>query len=158
MEGSIIPHSTQIVATQVMSTDTKLSINETRGNLTISQVELELFTKLKKALQEGATGGVFERASGIKDAFFQGKDLSKDEILIVRNKVFSDLSGFEHWFYDLIRFVSGPTLPEKSIPSIGLIGAIAFILELFFSMLLTFIVEFIQRCRQREKIGVEKKG
>ena len=97
-----LPPSTQMVATQVISADIKLNINDTQRNLTINQVELELFTRLKKALREGGTGGLFERVSGIKDGFFQGKDLSKDEILIVRNKVFSDFSGFEHWFQDVM--------------------------------------------------------
>jgi|LQYC01.1.fsa_nt_gi LPS O-antigen subunit length determinant protein (WzzB/FepE family) len=152
-----LPPSTQMAATQVMSADTKLNINATQRKLTTSQVELELFTSLKKALREGETGDLFERVSGIKDGFFQGKDLSKDEILIVRNKVFSDFSGFEHWFHDVIRFVSGPTLPEKSMPSKRLVAAIAFILGFFFSLLLAFFLEFIRRSRQREKMEVEKK-
>ena len=152
-----LPPSTQMVATQVISADIKLNINDTQRNLTINQVELELFSRLKKALREGRTGGLFERVSGIKDGFFQGKDLSKDAILVVRNKVFSDFSGFEHWFQDVMRFVSGPTLPEKSMPSKRLVAAIAFILGFFFSLLLAFFVEFIQRNRQREKMEVEKK-
>ena len=152
-----LPPSTQMIATQIMSADTKLSINETQRNLTISQVELELFTKLKKALREKGTGSLFERVSGITDGFFQGKDLTKNEIIIVRNKAFADFSGFERWFHDIIRFVSGPTLPEKSTPPKRVVAAIAFILGFFFSLLLAFFVEFIQRNRQREKMEVEKR-
>lgn len=149
-----LPPATQMVATQVMSTDIKLNINDTERKLKINQVKLDLFARLKKALREGGTGCLFERVSGITDGFFQEKDLSKDEILIVRNKVLSDFSGFEHWFHDVIRFVSGPTLPEKSMPSKRLVGAIAFNLGLIFFMLLAFFVDFIQRSRQREKVDL----
>jgi|GEM_PF-3736248 len=146
-----LPPFTQMVATQVMSADIKLNINNAERNLKINQVELEIFTRLKKVLREGGTGSLFERVSGITDEFFQGKDLNKDEILIVRNKVFSDFSGFERRFHDIIRFVSGPTLPEKSMPSKKLVAALTFNLGLFFSLLLAFFLEFIQRSRHRKK-------
>ncbi len=152
-----LPPFTQMVATQVMSADIKLNINNAQRNLAINQVELEIFTRLKKALREGGTGSLFERVSGITDEFFQGKDLNKDEILIVRNEVFSDFSGFERRFHDIIRFVSGPTLPEKSTPSKRLVAAITFNLGFFFFLLLAFFLEFIRRSRQREKMEVEKK-
>lgn len=154
-----LPPSTQMVATQVVITDTKLGINETERQLKINRVKLELFTELKKALGAGDySESLFEHLVGIKDEFFQGKDLKRDEILIVHNKVSADFAQFEHHFRDVMQFVSGPTLPIEAKPSKRLVVAVSFFLGLFFFTLLAFFLEFIQQGRQRERKEVVTRG
>lgn len=153
-----LPPSTQAVATQVLIADIELNITSTERQLKINQVKLELFTELKKALEAGGPENLFEHLAEIKDEFFQGKDLTKDEMLIVRNEIFADFAHFEHWFDDVIQFISGPTLPERAKPSTRIVVAVTFFLGLFFFTLLAFFLEFIQRSRQREEIAKKTKG
>jgi hypothetical protein len=153
-----LPPSTQIVAAQVAITDTKLGINDSERRLKINQVKLALFTILKEPLVKGRSGKLLERLVRIKEEFFQGKDLRKDEILIVRNDISADFAQFERWFAVVMQFVSGPTLPEKAKPPVTLVAAVAFVVGMFFFTLLAFFLEFIQRSRQRERIEGEAKG
>jgi len=153
-----LPPSTQAVATQVVIADVKLDINDTERQLKINRVKLELFTELKKALEAGNySASLFEHLAGIKDEFFQGKDLRKDEILIVHNEVSADFARFEHRFDDVMQFISGPTLPQRAKPSKRMVVAVTFFLGLFFFTFLAFFLEFIQQGRQREMIEGEKK-
>jgi hypothetical protein len=154
-----LPPSTQMVATQVVTTDTKLSINKTERQLKINRVKLELFTSLKKtALEAEDRKGLLEGLAGIKDEFFKEKDLKRDENLIVKNEVFADFARLEHRFDDVMQFISGPTLPQKAKPSKRIVVVITFVFGLFFFTLLAFFLEFIQRSRQQERIGGGKKG
>ena len=147
-----LPPSTQIVAAQVAISEAKLNIKDTERQLKINRVKLELFQAFKGALGDGASiGGLFERLKKVRDDFFKDKDLSKDEVLIVRNEVYSDFARFEHLFRDVIRFISGPTTPKKAKPSPKMMAAIAFVLALFFFVLLAFSLEFIQRGRKRQE-------
>jgi len=153
-----LPPSTQAVATQVVITDTKLGISDTERQLKINRVKLELFTRLKNALEAGDTGSLFEHLAGIKDAFFQGKDLKRDEVLLVRNEVFADFARFDHRFHDVMQFISGPTLPQKAKPSKRIVVAVTFFLGLFFFTFLAFFLEFIRRSQQQERIARKTKG
>ncbi|MBN1254718.1 MAG: hypothetical protein JXA50_05535 [Deltaproteobacteria bacterium] len=154
-----LPPSTQMVATQVVLTDTKLDINETERKLKINRVKLQLFTGLKNALEAGDySDSFFEHLTGLKDEFFQGKDLKRDEILIVHNEVFADFALFKHRFNDVMQFISGPTLPQRAKPSKRIVVAITFFLGLFFFTLLAFFLEFIQRGQQRERKEVVTRG
>jgi hypothetical protein len=154
-----LPPSTQAVATQVVITETKIDIGDTERQVKINRVKLGLFTELKKALEAGDySENLFEHLAGIKDEFFQGKDLRRDEILIVRNEVFADFARFEHHFNDVMQFISGPTLPQKAKPSKKMVAAVAFVLGLFFFTLFAFFLEFIQRSQQRERIAGKTKG
>jgi len=148
-----LPPSTQAVATEVTISDIKLGIRDTERQLKINRVKLEIFTRMKKALETGDAKSLFERLAGIKETFFQGKDLTRDENLLVRNEVFADFAQFEHWFHDVMQLVSGPTLPQKAKPSKRVVVAITFVFGLFFFTLLAFFLEFIQQGRQREKAG-----
>ena len=150
--------SAQIVATEVVITDTRLHISDTERKLKINRVKLALFTKLKNALEARDSGSLFEHLAEIKDEFFQGKDLSRDEILIVRNGVFADFARFEHRFQDVMQFISGPTLPERAKPSKRIVVAVTFFLGLFFFTFLAFFLEFIQRGQQRVRKEVVTKG
>jgi len=153
-----LPPSTQAVATQVVITDTRLGISDTERQLKINRVKLELFTELKKALEAGNySASLFEHLAGIKDEFFQGKDLKRDEILIVHNEIFADFARFEHRFNDVMQFISGPTLPQRAKPSKRVVVAVTFFLGLFFFTLLAFFLEFIQR-GQKQEMASEKKG
>jgi len=147
-----LPPSTQMVATQVAISEDRLNIRDTERQLKINRLKLELFQAFKGALgDEASIGGLFERLKKVRDDFFKDKDLSRDEVLIVRNEVYSDFARFEHLFRDVIRFISGPTMPGKAKPSPKMVAAIAFVLALFFFVLLAFFLEFIQRGRKREE-------
>ncbi|RLA82506.1 MAG: hypothetical protein DRG40_07875, partial [Deltaproteobacteria bacterium] len=96
-----LPPSTQMVATQVAISEDKLSIRDTERQLKINRLKLGLFQAFKRALEdEAGIGGLFERLKKVRDEFFKDKDLSKDEVLIVRNEVYSDFARFEHLFRD----------------------------------------------------------
>jgi len=154
-----LPPSTQAVASQVTIADVKLGISDTERQLKINRVKLELFTRLKKALEAGNySASLFEHLAGIKDEFFQGKDFKRDEILIVRNEVSADFARFEHRFDDVMQFISGPTLPQRAKPSKRMVVAVTFFLGLFFFTFLAFFLEFVQQGRQREMTEGEKKG
>jgi len=152
-----LPPSTQVVASQVAITDVTLNIKTTDRQLKMNRVKLELFTKLKNALQAEDTRSLFNLLAEIKDEFFQGKNLKKDEVLIVRNEVFADFARFEHRFDDVMQFISGPTLPQRAKPSKHMVVAVTFFLGLFFFTFLAFFLEFIQRGRQRESIAKKQK-
>jgi uncharacterized protein involved in exopolysaccharide biosynthesis len=153
-----LPPSTQMVAVQVEIADTKLTITDTERQLKINQLKLDFFAKLKEVLQEKASGRLFARLEEIKENFFQDKDVSNDEVLIVRNEVSADFAQFEHRFHNVMRFISGPTLPQRAKPSKRLIVAVTFFLGLFFFTLLAFFLEFIQRGQQRERIIGKQKA
>lgn len=153
-----LPPSTQMVATQVEIADTNLAIADTERQLKINQLKLEFFVRLQEALQEKVSGSLFDRLEEIKEDFFQLKDVKKDEVLIVRNKVSVDFARFEHRFDDVMQFVSGPTLPQKAKPSKRIVVAVTFFLGLFFFIFLAFFLEFIQRSQQRESIAKKTKG
>ena len=150
--------SAQMVAIQVQTADTELNIADTKRQLKINRVKLELFTMMKETLEEKDQGSLFERLEGIKETFFKGKDVRHDEILIVQHEISADFARFEHRFRDVMRFSSGPTLPKKAKPSTRLVVGVAFILGLFFFTLFAFFVEFIQRSQQRESITGTTKG
>jgi len=145
-----LPPSTQMVAAQVEIVDTKLTITDTERQLKINQLRLKLFAKLKGSLQEKVAGSLFDRLGEIKENFFQDKDVSNDEVLIVRNEISADFSRFEHRFRDVMRFISGPTFPQRAKPSKRIVVAITFFLGLFFFTLLAFFLEFIQQGKLRE--------
>jgi len=153
-----LPISAQMVAAQVEIADTKLTIADTERQLKSNQLKLEFFTRLKEALQEKVSGSLFGRLEEIKEEFFQVKDVSKDEVLIVRNEVSADFAQFEHRFHDVMQFISGPTLPQKARPSKRIVVAVTFFLGLFFFTFLAFLLEFIQRGQQRESIAKKTKG
>jgi hypothetical protein len=153
-----LPPSTQMVAVHVELADTKLTIVDTERQLKINQLKLEFFARLKEALQEKASGSLFDRLEEIKEEFSQGKDVRKDEVLIVRNEASTDFAQFEHWFHDVMQFISGPTLPQNAKPSKRLVVAVTFFLALFFFTLLAFFLEFIRHGRQRESIAGKTKG
>lgn len=152
-----LPPSTQIVAVQVEIADTRLEIAETKRMLKINRVKLELFTRLKNALATEDAKSLFERLTEIKDEFFKGKDLRSDEILIARNEVFTDFAQFEHWFRDVMQFISGPTLPQRAKPSKRMVVGVTFFLGLFFFIFLAFFLEFVQRGRQQENMAEKQK-
>jgi hypothetical protein len=112
---------------------------------------------LKNALTTDEAKSLFERLGRIKDEFFQGKNLAKDENLIVHNEVSVDFARFEHRFNDVMQFISGPTLPHGAKPSKRIVVAVTFFLGLFCFTFLAFFLEFIQRGRQREKIPEKQK-
>ena len=124
----------------------------------INRITLELFTSLKKAREEKGYGSLFDRLTGIKETFFQGKDVSQDEVLIVRNDTSADFARFEYRFRDVMQFISGPTLPHKAKPSKRMAAAVAFVLGIFAFTLLSFFLEFIQRSKDREVKASGKKG
>lgn len=150
--------SAQMVAVQVEIADTNLGITHTERQLKINRITLELFTSLKKALEEKGYGSLFDRLAGIKETFFQGKDVSQDEVLIVRNDTSTDFARFEYRFRDVMQFISGPTLPHKAKPSKKMAAAVAFVLGLFAFTLFAFFLEFIQRSKEREVKASGKKG
>jgi hypothetical protein len=152
-----LPPSTQAVAIQVVIADVKLDINDAERQLEINRVKLELFTRLKNALAMEDAKSLFERLTEIRDEFFQGMDIKRDEVLIVHNEVFADFARFEHRFNDVMQFISGPTLPEKAKPSKRMVVAVTFILGLFFFTFLAFFLEFIRRGQQRESIAKKQK-
>jgi len=145
-----LPLPTQIVATEVTITDTKLNINDTVRRQKINRVNLELFTKLKSALAEKGSKSLFERLEGVRETFFQGKDLNEEEILLVRNEVSVDFARFEHRFRDVMQLVAGPgpTVAKKAKPSTSFMVGVAFIIGLFFFTLLALFLEFIQQSQQ----------
>jgi hypothetical protein len=149
-----LPPSTQMAATDVEISDTRLTITDTRRDLKINTVQLEFFSFLKEGMRKGNQEALFDFLNRLKDEFFKGKDLSREEFLIVRNEVFSDFSGFEHRFNDVMRFASPPTLPKKPVLAKRLVAGIAFIGGVFFFILLAFFVEFIRQGRRHAKIDV----
>jgi hypothetical protein len=152
-----LPPSTQMVATQVEIVDTNLNIADIERQLQINRVKLELFTRMKETIEEKDYASLFDRLEEIRETFFQGKDLSQDELLIVRNEASADFALFEHRFNDVMQFISGPTLPQRAKPSNRRAVAFAFALGLVFFILLAFFLEFIQRGRERESIAGKQK-
>jgi uncharacterized protein involved in exopolysaccharide biosynthesis len=152
-----LPPATQMVAVQVEIVDTNLAIANTERQLKINQVRLDFFTRLKEALQEKVAASLFPRLVEIKGEFFQDKDVTNDEVLIVRNEISADFAQFKYQFHDVMRFISGPTLPQRAKPSKRLVVAVTFFLSLFFFTLLAFFLELIQRNRQRESIAGKQK-
>jgi uncharacterized protein involved in exopolysaccharide biosynthesis len=146
-----LPPSTQMVAVQVVIVDTNLAIADTERQLKINQLKLKFFARLKEALQEKASGSLFDHLEETKGEFFQDKDVSNDEVLITRNKISADFAQFEHWFHDVMQLISGPTLPQSAKPSKRLVVAVTFFLGLFFFTFLAFFLEFIQQGKLREK-------
>jgi LPS O-antigen subunit length determinant protein (WzzB/FepE family) len=153
-----LPPSTQMVAVQVEVADTNLAIADTERQLKINRLRLEVFTRMKDFLQEKVAGNLFNRLEEIKGEFFQDKDVTNDEVLIVRNEISADFAQFKYRFHDVLQFVSGPTLPQRAKPSKRLVLAVAFFLALFFFTFLAFFLEFIQRGRQRESIAEKQKA
>ena len=152
-----LPPSTQMVATQVEIADTNLTIADTDRQLKINRVTLELFARMKEALEEKDQGSLLDRLTGIKETFFKEQGIKQDEILIVQNEISADFARFEHRFRDVMQFTSGPTLPNKAKPSTRFVVAVAFILGLCCFTLFAFFIEFIQRSRQRESIAGKQK-
>lgn len=152
-----LPPSTQMVATQVEIADTNLMIADTERQLQINRVMLELFSRMKEALEEKDQGSLLDRLTGIKETFFKERDIKQDEIIIVQNEISADFARFEYRFRDVMQFTSEPTLPEKAKPSTRFVIVVTFILGLFCFTLLAFFIEFIQRSRQRESIAGKQK-
>jgi len=150
--------STQMVATDASISDIKLDMIDTKRDLKINRVRLELFSALKEGIKKENPDDLFAYLSSLKEEFFKGKNLKQEEISLVRNEVFADFAHFEHRFNDVMQFISGPTLPQRAKPSKRIVVAVTFFLGLFFFTFLAFFLEFVQRGRQREMIEGGKKG
>jgi LPS O-antigen subunit length determinant protein (WzzB/FepE family) len=153
-----LPPSTQMVAVQVEVADTNLAIADTERQLKINRLRLEVFTRMKDLLQEKVAGNLFNHLEEIKGEFFQDKDVTNDEVLIVKNETSADFAQFKYRFHDVLQFISGPTLPQRAKPSKRLAVAVTFFLGLLFFMLLAFFLEFIERGQQRERQEVVTRG
>jgi LPS O-antigen subunit length determinant protein (WzzB/FepE family) len=150
--------SAQMVATDASISETKLEMTDTKRDLKINKVRLELFSALKEGIKKEKPDDLFAYLNALKEEFFRDKDLKQEEISLVRNEVFTDFARFEHRFNDVMQFISGPTLPQKAKPSKRMVVAVTFFLGLFCFTFLAFFLEFIQRGRQREMMEGKKKS
>jgi hypothetical protein len=150
--------SAQMVATDASISDVKLDMTDTKRDLKINRVRLELFSTLKDGIQKKNPDDLFAYLNSLKEEFFKKRDLTQEEIFIVRNEIFADFAKFEYRFNDVMQFISGPTLPQKAGPSKSIVVAITFFLSLLFFTLFAFFLEFIQRGQQREEVVSKKKG
>ena len=145
----------QLVGIESILADLKTSLEEYNRQKALSSLKYAFFKEAKKIIEVEETGTkLFEKTCQLKDSFFKNIDLKNSVNKEVYNKIIIDLDNYHHLFYEIIRFGSGPTLPDKPIkPKKKLIVVISFFLSLFIFIFLAFIIE----CRENNKQTMLKK-
>jgi LPS O-antigen subunit length determinant protein (WzzB/FepE family) len=134
----------QLVGIESTLADLKSNLEEHYRRKTISSLKYAFFKEAKKIMR-GEKNGIklFEKVYQLKDSFFKNLDLKNSVNKEVYNKIIIDLDNYHYLFYEIIRFGSGPTLPDKPIkPNKKLIVVISFFLSFFIFIFSAFIIEW----------------
>ncbi len=109
----------------------------------------ELFNKKDNKKDGNELFNIFKKEYNL---FFKNKNLQNDVIREVYNTLTIQLNNYNQTFYEKIKFIAGPSIPNKPIkPKKKLIVAVSFITSIFFFIFLAFFVEWWENNKGRVK-------
>jgi len=113
-----------------------------------SELFFAYFDGIKEIMDEKTVNGeeLFRRMETHRDEFFKTKDLSDLEIREVFNTINTDIGRFRVLYSKTLRFITGPTLPEKPIwPKKSIMLILGFFAGVFIFIPLAYLLEFWER-------------
>ena len=139
-----LPPLTQVVGIESAISDVKQNLYKEERLFKIYNLAFYFFKKMKEVLSKDLLGEeLLKSLDETFKLFFKNKDLKNDINKEVWNNLYTSLENFRKIYYEDMRFISCPTLPEKPTkPNKKLIVIISFITSLFIFIFLAFMIEW----------------
>ena len=138
------------VESNIIDLKEKLTLNEREKEKNATKF---LYFKRAKDIIENSSivdSQLFEKLIALRNEVFNEISVKNDAVQEVSNSIVIDFDNFNKMFYEDMRFVSGPSLPEKHIKSKkSIIVAISFFAALFGFVMYAFILEWFHNNRSK---------
>jgi len=139
-----LPPITQLVGIESKIADIKEKLETFKRERQKAEINYEFFSIMKEFIEKNESGeDTFRKILNLKEEFFKNKDLTIDTVKEVFNQLRIDIENFNTLFYEEMRFISEPSLPQKPIkPKKPVIVIAGFFIGFFLFIFLAFAVEF----------------
>jgi hypothetical protein len=118
-----LPIPTQVAAVEIGAVDVNIELERARRERDQAEYSATYFQSLQKAMASSKTAEeVLKAMPAAKQDADKGRDLADEKYKQVSNATQIEMLTLQDAFYNRSRFISGPTLPERSLkmPAVAL--------------------------------------